>query len=98
MKLTDLNPHWSHLEAGGPVTGLTFECPHCRTQRLGIVFHHRGHEAIEDEYIRAHPGEKDVFIWTLESLEDFTILTATPSVDASKSGHWHGFIRNGQIE
>lgn len=24
-------------------------------------------------------------------------LTLTPSVDASKHGHWHGFITNGEI-
>lgn len=27
----------------------------------------------------------------------FDALTITPSVDASASGHWHGFITNGQI-
>jgi hypothetical protein len=25
-------------------------------------------------------------------------LTVTPSLDASKSGNWHGWIRNGRIE
>jgi hypothetical protein len=24
-------------------------------------------------------------------------LTVTPSIDASASGHWHGFITNGEI-
>jgi hypothetical protein len=24
-------------------------------------------------------------------------LTVTPSLDASRSGHWHGFITNGEI-
>jgi hypothetical protein len=98
MQLTDLSPRWSSLEKGGPVTGLTFDCPHCRTERLAIVFHHRGHEAIDDEYIRAHPGEEGVFIWTLESAEDFSSLTITPSIDASACGHWHGFITNGRVE
>ena len=26
-----------------------------------------------------------------------TDLTATPSIDASSSGHWHGHITNGEI-
>lgn len=25
-------------------------------------------------------------------------LTVTPSIDASKSGHWHGHIKNGNVE
>ena len=24
-------------------------------------------------------------------------LTVTPSIDASASGHWHGFITNGEV-
>jgi uncharacterized protein (DUF983 family) len=34
LKLTELDPHWYVLENGGPVVGISFECPHCRTQRL----------------------------------------------------------------
>jgi hypothetical protein len=26
-----------------------------------------------------------------------TDLTVTPSIDASKSGHWHGHITNGEV-
>jgi hypothetical protein len=28
---------------------------------------------------------------------DFARLTVTPSIDASASGHWHGFITKGEI-
>jgi hypothetical protein len=28
---------------------------------------------------------------------DFATMTVTPSIDASASGNWHGFIRNGKI-
>lgn len=28
---------------------------------------------------------------------DFNTLTVTPSIDASASGNWHGFITNGEI-
>jgi len=110
MRLTDLNPRWFALENGGPRVGLTFDCPccvqreiaynlrgHCNTERLGIAFHHRGHEAIDDQYIRAHGHGSDRHIWDLNSDEDFDTLTLTPSIDASASGHWHGFVTNGQV-
>ena len=29
---------------------------------------------------------------------DFETLTVTPSIDASASGNWHGFITNGEIK
>lgn len=97
MKLTDLNPRWFVLDDGGARVGLTFECPHCRTQRLGVVFHHDGHAAIEDQYILARHGAADAnHIWTMIG-ETFETLTLSPSVDASASGHWHGFIRAGEI-
>jgi hypothetical protein len=98
MKLTDLNPRWFVLQTDGQRVGLTFECPHCRETRLGIVFHRRGYEAIDDAYVRAHHRGADAdFIWTLVSGEDFDTLTVTPSVNAEAAGHWHGFITNGEI-
>jgi hypothetical protein len=96
MKLTDLNPRWFVLETGGQRVGLTFECPHCRAQRLGVVFHHAGHEAIDDTYIRAHSPTTN-HIWAATG-ETFEALTLSPSVDASASGHWHGFIMSGEIK
>lgn len=96
MKLTELDPRWYAI--ADQRVGLTFECPHCRETRLGIAFHHAGHEAIEDEYIRAHQGgNAEQFIWALNSAEEFGTLTLSPSIDASASGHWHGFITDGEI-
>jgi hypothetical protein len=97
MRLIDLDPRWFALEAGGPRVGLTFDCPCCRETRIGVAFHHTGHEAIEDEYIRAHGNGSPRFIWTLEAGADFETLTLSPSIDASASGHWHGFITAGEI-
>ncbi len=98
MKLTDLDPRWFVLEEGGPRVGMTFLCPHCKTERLGVAFHHSGKAAIEDQYILARHGASDAnHIWDLQGSEDFASLTLRPSVDASKSGHWHGFITNGEI-
>lgn len=93
MRLSELNPRWFVFENGGPRVGLTFDCPHCRTQRLGVVFHRRGHEAIDDTYIRAHSSEN---VWTLDG-DALDNLTLSPSVDASAHGHWHGFVRRGEV-
>lgn len=36
------------------------------------------------------------FAWTRVG-DDFATMSCTPSVDASASGHWHGFITNGEV-
>jgi hypothetical protein len=95
-RLVDLEPRRYTLSEDGPAAGISFLCPHCHTVRLGVLLHHRGHEAMEDEYIRAHNPEGRP-IWTADG-DDFETLTLSPSVDASHVGHWHGFIRNGQAE
>ena len=99
MRLIELNPLWFCLENKGPRVGLTFECPHCKGSglRLGIWFHEKGKESINDKYIASHWTGKVGFVWT-EDGRDFDHLTITPSIDASKQGHWHGFITNGFME
>lgn len=93
MRLLDLNPRWYVLVQDGPKVGMTFDCPHCLDQRLGVLFHHQGREVMEDSVIHAEGGAGN--IWTLTGPDDFASLSLTPSVDASNSGHWHGFITNG---
>ncbi len=96
MKLRDLEPRYFGLEDGGPTVGLTFLCPHCLKERLGVSFHERGKEAIQDSYIHAHsPQTNHIWLKTGISFDDITL---EPSVDASSSGHWHGFILNGEIK
>lgn len=103
MKLIDLQPRWVAIRAAGPRLGITFLCPHCLQTHLGVAFHHTGHEAMDDEIIRAQwPSGADgtgfgAHIWTLTGADDFETLTLSPSVDASASGHWHGFIKGGLI-
>lgn len=98
MKLTDLQPRWYVLEKGGPAIGLTFLCPHCRETRIGVAFHHHGAATMENQYILAHHGADDAeHIWDLTGQDDFASLTLSPSIDASKSGHWHGYIVSGEI-
>jgi hypothetical protein len=29
--------------------------------------------------------------------EAFETLSLSPSIDASNAGHWHGFIKNGEV-
>lgn len=96
MKLTELDPHWYTVEgANGAAVGISFDCPHCRTQRLGVAFHHKGHEMMEDSVIHAaSPLTKH--IWDIAG-DSFDNLTLSPSVDASAFGHWHGFIKKGEI-
>lgn len=99
MKLLDLNPRWVVLETGGPVVGLSFDCPHCRTQRLVVCFRHLADAEQENQYILARHGAADAqHIWDLHGQDDFATLTLSPSIDASKSGHWHGYITSGEIK
>lgn len=95
MKLTELDPRWLALESGGLRVGLSFECPHCRSCRLAVLFHHAGRDALDDSYIHAHSPSTD-HIWGITG-DNFESLSLSPSVDASKSGHWHGFVTNGEI-
>ena len=82
--------------------GITFACPHCVAMRpnaplerggviqfLGVFFKNS---------IDGQPHTDDVpltRLW-LRVGTDFETLSLTPSIDASKSGHWHGFITNGE--
>lgn len=34
--------------------------------------------------------------WAING-QDFATISVTPSIDASASGHWHGYITNGEI-
>lgn len=96
MRLTELNPRWYAAVEGGPRVGFTFDCPHCPADdkhRLGIAVHQDGLIDPEPENKKCWPPG---FVWTSGG-DSWDTLTLTPSVDASKSGHWHGFITNGEI-
>jgi hypothetical protein len=94
MKLADLYPRWFYLDKDRTILGLTFVCPHCQDVRLGVAFHHHATAAFDDAIIHAKsPSTKHIWDMTGDSFENITL---TPSVDASASGHWHGFIKNGE--
>lgn len=85
MKLLDLKPRW-YTDSNRERHGFTFLCPHCLSERLGCEF-----KASPMPYIKAAPQ-----LWAVTG-EGFSDLTVTPSIDASSSGHWHGFITNGEV-
>lgn len=39
---------------------------------------------------------KHAIAWTRAG-DDFASISITPSIDASRAGHWHGFVTNGAI-
>lgn len=106
MRLVDLEPRW-WADAGRRGQGLTFICPHCRSVRLGVAFTNPldggpPHRLALDDQLRfvhgaeysENPNDAEA-CWTRTG-EDFETLTLAPSVDASRSGHWHGVIQDGE--
>jgi hypothetical protein len=103
MRLTDLNPRWLTPNV------FVFECP-CGcygTPRAlwlsckNIVL--PSHDQFElfattigEDWNMTTVPMKAEFAWTFSG-SDFSMLTVTPSIDASASGHWHGFITNGVV-
>lgn len=93
MRLTDLDPNWATSVDGRTGMGVVFQCPckpDCGTH-LGVWFANPidGGEAASAE---CSPKPR----WKRMG-ETFETLTLTPSIDASSSGHWHGFITNGEV-
>lgn len=106
MKITELEPRWIHRNL------FVFLCPHCRKVFLACknieMSDQSQYDLYEKEFgadwntliVPCNPG----FSWSISGtvpidtgaafIED---LTVTPSIDASASGHWHGFITNGEI-
>jgi hypothetical protein len=113
MKLTELDPRWFDVPGVGTnKDGLTFLCPcaTCRAGvpvRLGVQFANPvqggvGVEMSNAEKLR-HVHDLRTFdvppgtLWQRTG-DTFEVMTLEPSIDASKSGHWHGYLRNGNVE
>lgn len=98
MKLVELFPRWIHPNL------FIFLCPHCKKDLLTckniVMSSQEQQDLFEKTYGEDWPalivGCKAEMAWTFSS-NDFSIISVTPSLDASKSGHWHGFITNGEI-
>lgn len=99
MRLVELEPRWIHPNV------FIFRCPHCREVFLACKSapmpereQHRLYEtALGEEWnLLVVPSRPD-FAWTIHG-GDFNTISVWPSIDASRSGHWHGFIANGEIK
>jgi hypothetical protein len=82
VKLIDLDPRWFTVPGSDDVVGITFDCPHCRDQRLGVEF-----DAGIDRAHR-HPGivypvPPDGKTHWHRTGKTFETLTLSPSIDAS---------------
>ena len=106
MRLTDLEPRWIHENV------FVFRCPHCqaKTPGQGLWLSCKNAPMGNSEQIEvlqaadldptgprygSVPTRAD-FAWQISG-RDFAMLTVAPSIDASAAGHWHGFIRNGEV-
>ncbi len=99
MRLTDLEPRWGvdadiviggvsqHFE-GRVGMGITFLCPCCKQTRLGVFF--------ANPIDGLPPTDDATNLWQRTG-EGFETLTLSPSIDASKYKHWHGFLQAGEI-
>jgi len=98
MKLTDLDPVWLSPDV------FIFKSPSGKgdllTCKRVLMSRSEQQKLIYEE----HPEYKGIpvvmtnpdFAWGFEG-NDFNTLTVTPSIDASASGNWHGFVTNGEI-
>jgi len=93
MKLTELAPEWLGFYGGPPQCGVSFRCPGkaaCE-ERIHVMF---------DTSIHGHPAPPpnghDTPLWKRDGMT-FDTLSLSPSIDASRDWHWHGFIRNGEV-
>ena len=93
MRLVDLNPRWYVLHEGGPRVGFTFDCPCCKSLRLGVAVHDAARKMILEAEPDTHPPG---FIWNIIAGTDFHDISISPSVDASSFKHWHGYITAGE--
>ena len=101
MKLTDLEPRWLGEQM------FAFRCPHCRAIWLTCKNVAMGNKEQRELAVAANleptgprygavlMKPETAWAWTTR---DFATMSVTPSIDASKSGHWHGHITNGEIK
>jgi hypothetical protein len=100
VKLVDLDPHWTRAGKDRHGMGILFVCPvHGEGCHLGVWFRNPldGGPPYPDSW-----GGK---LWDRTG-DTFETLTLRPSIhvhdtdaDGNRTGtHWHGFIRNGEIQ
>ena len=112
MRLIDLRPKWVGRNGkdwslpGYVHVGITFDCPHCHSQRIGVFFKpYINNEGLAEKIPWAlpdHPdlntGEPSTAKFWNRTGDAFETLTLSPSIDVSSHEHWHGFIQDGEIK
>ena len=92
IRLTDMEPAWLTTGDGRHGMGVTFNCPHCDgNQSIGVFF------ANPIDGGPPAPPDVDPSPRWQRTGDTFDTLTITPSIDVSRSGHWHGFVTNGNL-
>lgn len=97
MRLIDLEPRWIHPNL------FIFKCPHCREvllscKNIAMSFDDEQNifdKAFGDDWPMLIVPCKPETAWTFNG-QDFATLSVMPSLNANASGHWHGFISNGE--
>jgi hypothetical protein len=104
MKLTDLEPEWLTPDVfifKNPTGGKSWlTCKRVEMtlkEQYQLVYGDWDDEETKTKWC----GKRVVFCdlnaaWNFIG-NDFSTLTVTSSIDASRSGDWHGFITNGEI-
>ena len=99
MRLLDLEPEWLSPNVfifrnptGGDVWLTCKNVVMSRREQSRLIFEENTKYAGKSVVL----CKKDV-AWKFSG-KDFSTLTVTPSIDASASGNWHGFITNGEIK
>ena len=104
MRLVELEPRWASdadIVIGGVSKhfenrfgmACSFWCPCClgvagKETRLAVWF--------ANPIDGLPPTDDATNLWHRTG-ETFETLTLSPSIDASKHGHWHGFLVNGEV-
>lgn len=95
LGLTELHPRWiTPIRFAHAIpTGVSFDCPCCRTTRLSTNFR----QPIDPDGLLAGTTWRAIEPAWDRTGEGFDTLSLTPSVDFSAYGHWHGSIVNGEV-
>lgn len=97
MKLTDLEPQWITPDLfifRNPTGGNDW----LSCKRVPMTHKEQCEKLWEKPECKGRTIVSTVadMAWKFDG-NDFSTLTVTPSIDASRSGNWHGFITNGEI-
>lgn len=96
-RLSELEPRWYTMTGSPDIVGITFNCPCCngaKGTRLGVLFQQEiDRDGLPNDIHWGREGVK----WDRTG-DTFDTLTLNPSIDASRFGHWHGFVREGAIQ